>query len=300
MVIARTAVTVPALAVVPRAHATASAVTTAPVTSVDTARAFERVPSLARRRLALARARIATSIIFVVSFARARLAIDVSERARASVLGTSEVRPRAPKSRRPRETSTRERRASRASRRRDGRGEFLRDARGRRRARRGGGRRRGRDERRESGRGGESGASGMVRSRRREEAGGGVGDARTRCGSMGGDAMIDRNDSARRRDENKNRRGRNSRDSACVAPAALALTEVVRETKREDVEPKVEFSSLTRHDGGVMEHSKAHPRMLKNAPACASGRRGGDFGNRGLNNAGRRERGLTMVFARCR
>jgi len=30
---------------------------------------------------------------------------------------------------------------------------------------------------------------------------------------MGGDAMIDRNDSARRRDENKNRRGRNSRDS---------------------------------------------------------------------------------------
>tara|TARA_Y100001954_G_scaffold21026_1_gene19196 strand:+ start:25070 stop:25444 length:375 start_codon:yes stop_codon:yes gene_type:complete len=82
VVIARTAVTVPALAVVPRAHATASAVTTAPVTSVDTARAFERVPSLARRRLALARARIATSIIFVVSFARARLAIDVSERAR--------------------------------------------------------------------------------------------------------------------------------------------------------------------------------------------------------------------------
>ena len=96
-VIARTAVTVPALAVVARAHATTSVVTTAPVPSADTARAFERVPSLARARLALDRARIATNIIFVVSFARARLAIDVRARA-ASVLGTSEVRPRAPKS----------------------------------------------------------------------------------------------------------------------------------------------------------------------------------------------------------
>lgn len=68
----------------------------------------------------------------------------------------------------------------------------------------------------------------------------------------------------------------------------MTPTEVVRETKREDVEPKVEFSSLTRHDGGVMEHSKAHPRMLKSTRADErrARARGDDFGNRGANARG--------------
>ena len=66
----------------------------------------------------------------------------------------------------------------------------------------------------------------------------------------------------------------------------MTPTEVVRETKREDVEPKVEFSSLTRHDGGVMEHSKAHPRMLKSTRADERRARGDDFGNREANARG--------------
>ena len=53
-----------------------------------------------------------------------------------------------------------------------------------------------------------------------------------------------------------------------VAEGALAPTEVVREAVEEDVKPEVSFSSLTRRDGAVMEHSKAHPRMLKSASAA--------------------------------
>jgi len=57
-----------------------------------------------------------------------------------------------------------------------------------------------------------------------------------------------------------------------VAEGALAPTEIVREAVEEDVKPKVSFSSLTRHDGAVMEHSKAHPRMLKSASASTRAR----------------------------